>query len=80
MNWDRIQGNWKQLAGRARERWGKLTDSDFDVTAGRLRQLAGKVQEHHGVVKEAAEGRLSAEGAVACQPLFADTEAGWRLP
>ena len=35
MNWDRIQGNWKQVTGKAKEQWGKLTDDDFDVVAGR---------------------------------------------
>ena len=36
MNWDRIQGNWKQVTGRAKEQWGKLTDDDLDVVAGAL--------------------------------------------
>ena len=36
MNWDRIEGNWKQVTGKAKEQWGKLTDDDFDVIKGRL--------------------------------------------
>ena len=35
MNWDRIEGNWKQVTGRAKVQWGKLTSDDFDVIAGR---------------------------------------------
>ena len=44
MNWDQIQGNWKQATGKAKEQWGKLTDDDLDVVAGRRDQLAGKIQ------------------------------------
>ena len=39
MNWDRVQGNWKQMAGKAREKWGKLTDSDWETIAGQKDQL-----------------------------------------
>lgn len=59
MNWDQIEGNWKQAAGKAREQWGKLTDSDLSVVAGRREQLAGKIQEHYGVAKEEAEKQIA---------------------
>jgi uncharacterized protein YjbJ (UPF0337 family) len=60
MNWDRIQGNWKQATGKAKEQWGKLTDDDFVVVAGRRDQLAGKIQEHYGVAKDEAERQIAA--------------------
>jgi uncharacterized protein YjbJ (UPF0337 family) len=60
MNWDQIQGNWKQLTGRAKEQWGKLTDDDLDVVAGRRDQLAGKIQERYGIAKDEAEVQLTA--------------------
>jgi uncharacterized protein YjbJ (UPF0337 family) len=60
MNWDRIEGNWKQVTGRAKEQWGKLTDDDLDVVAGRRDRLAGKIQERYGVAKDEAEKQLSA--------------------
>ena len=60
MNWDRIEGNWKQLQGRVTEQWGKLTDDDFDVVNGRREQLAGKIQERYGIAKDEAEAQLSA--------------------
>jgi uncharacterized protein YjbJ (UPF0337 family) len=60
MNWDRIEGNWKQLKGRVVEKWGKLTDDDFDVVAGRREQLAGKIQERYGVAKDEAERQVTA--------------------
>ena len=60
MNWDQIQGNWKQLTGRAKEQWGKLTDDDLSVVAGRRDQLAGKIEERYGIAKEEAEKQLAA--------------------
>jgi len=59
MNWDRIEGNWKQAAGKAKVQWGKLTDDDLDVVAGRREQLAGKIQERYGIAKDEAEKQLS---------------------
>lgn len=58
MNWDRIEGNWKQLKGRVKEQWGQLTDDDFDVVAGKREQLAGKLQERYGIGKDAAQRQI----------------------
>ncbi|QPF73342.1 CsbD family protein [Roseateles sp. DAIF2] len=58
MNWDRIEGNWKQLSGTVREQWGRLTDDDLDVIAGRREQLSGKLQERYGIAKDEAERQL----------------------
>ncbi|MCA9809633.1 MAG: CsbD family protein [Candidatus Dadabacteria bacterium] len=55
MNWDRIEGNWKQLTGKAKVQWGKLTDDDLDVISGKRDQLVGKLQERYGYSKEEAE-------------------------
>lgn len=60
MNWERIQGNWKQVKGKAIENWGKLTNDDLDVVEGRREQLAGKIEERYGVAKEEAEKQVSA--------------------
>jgi uncharacterized protein YjbJ (UPF0337 family) len=59
MNWDLIQGNWKQLTGKATEQWGKLTNDDLDVIAGKRDQLAGKIQERYGVAKDDAEKQVA---------------------
>jgi len=59
MNWDRIEGNWKQVTGKAKVQWGKLTSDDFDVIAGRREQLAGKIQERYGIAKDEAEKQVS---------------------
>ena len=59
MNWDQIQGNWKQAVGQVKEQWGKLTDDDIDVVAGRRDQLAGKIQERYGVALHDAEKQIA---------------------
>jgi uncharacterized protein YjbJ (UPF0337 family) len=59
MNWDRIQGNWKQLTGHAKRQWGKLTDDDLDVVAGHRDQLSGKIQERYGIAKDEADRQLT---------------------
>jgi uncharacterized protein YjbJ (UPF0337 family) len=60
MNWDRIEGNWKQLKGKAKVQWGKLTDDHLDVIAGKREQLVGRVQEQYGVGKDEAERQVDA--------------------
>jgi uncharacterized protein YjbJ (UPF0337 family) len=59
MNWDRIEGNWKQLKGNVKEQWGKLTDDNLDVIAGKRDQLTGKIQETYGITKDEAEKQIS---------------------
>jgi uncharacterized protein YjbJ (UPF0337 family) len=59
MNWDQVQGNWKQFAGRVREKWAKLTDNDVHVVAGKRDQLAGILQKKYGYSKEQAEKELN---------------------
>ncbi len=70
MNWDQLQGRWKQYKGKIKEKWGKLTDDDLDVIAGKRDQLVGRVQERYGIARDAAEKeadefikQLRAEGA-----------------
>lgn len=58
VNWDQIQGNWKQMKGEARKQWGKLTDDDIDTAAGERDKLVGRVQERYGVAKEEAERQV----------------------
>jgi uncharacterized protein YjbJ (UPF0337 family) len=52
MDWNRVEGNWKQLKGKVKEQWGKLTDDDLDVIAGKRDQLEGKIQERYGIEKD----------------------------
>jgi uncharacterized protein YjbJ (UPF0337 family) len=60
MNWDVIEGNWKQFKGHVKEQWGKLTDDHIDTIAGKRAQLAGKIQEIYGVTKDQAEAQIKA--------------------
>ena len=60
MNEDRIEGGWKQVKGKLKEQWGKLTDDDLDVIAGRRDQLLGRIQQRHGVAKDEAERQVEA--------------------
>ena len=60
MNWDRIEGNWKQLKGTVIEQWGKLTDDELDRIAGKREQLAGRLQQNYGIAKDEAERQIDA--------------------
>ncbi|MBU3538941.1 CsbD family protein [Polynucleobacter sp. UK-Gri1-W3] len=58
MNWDIVEGNWKQFKGKVRTRWGKLTDDQLDLIAGKRIELAGKIQEAYGVGKDEVEEQI----------------------
>jgi len=58
MNWGTIKGQWKQLTGKVKEKWGKLTDDDLTAVAGKKDQLVGKLQERYGYEKDQAEKEL----------------------
>jgi uncharacterized protein YjbJ (UPF0337 family) len=58
MNWEIVEGNWKQLKGKVQTQWGKLTDDQFDVIAGKRTELSGKIQESYGITKDEAEEQI----------------------
>jgi len=58
MNWDQIEGKWKQFTGVARQRWGRLTDNDWEMVGGKKDELVGRIQERYGMAKEAAEKQV----------------------
>lgn len=55
MNWDQVEGKWKQVAGSFREKFGRLTDDDVQNLGGKKDQLVGTLQEKYGHSKEDAE-------------------------
>jgi len=57
MNSNQVAGKWKQMKGAAKQKWGKLTDDDLDVIAGKRDVLVGKLQERYGLAKEEAQKR-----------------------
>ncbi|HEX5998011.1 MAG TPA: CsbD family protein [Hyphomicrobiaceae bacterium] len=54
MNWDRIEGNWRQFTGKVKEQWGKLTDDELTEINGSRDQLEGKIQARYGYAKDQA--------------------------
>jgi uncharacterized protein YjbJ (UPF0337 family) len=58
MNWDRIEGQWKQRRGKAVHHWGKLMNDELAAIAGKHEQLVGMLQEKYGVAKEEAKQQI----------------------
>lgn len=59
MNKDIIAGKWTQAKGKAKAKWGDLTDDVFDVAEGNSEYLAGKLREQYGWTRERAEEEVS---------------------
>jgi uncharacterized protein YjbJ (UPF0337 family) len=60
MNKDILKGEWKELVGTIKQRWGKLTDDDISYIDGSFDKLAGQIQKHYGLSKEEVEKELEA--------------------
>lgn len=58
MNDDRIKGQWKQLGGKLKSRWGKLTDDDLKVADGNAEYLVGRLQERYGIARDEARRQV----------------------
>ncbi len=58
-NRDVLTGNWKQIRGKVKQTWGKLTDNDLTRIDGRFDELAGLVQERYGYTREKAEKEVT---------------------
>ena len=58
MDWNRVEGNWKQVKGMVKAKWGKLTDDDLTLINGRRDQLEGKIQERYGLAKDQAKKEI----------------------
>ena len=78
MNWDQIEGKWKQFTGSARERWGNLTDNDWETIAGKKAQLIGRIQERYGVAQAEAEKQAD-EWAAALKRSGSETRSATHL-
>jgi uncharacterized protein YjbJ (UPF0337 family) len=60
MNWDRVEGNWKEFKGKVQQKWGKLTDDDMTVIEGKRSELNGRLQQRYGVAKDEADPQIDA--------------------
>jgi uncharacterized protein YjbJ (UPF0337 family) len=78
MNWNQIEGKWKQFTGAARESWGKLTDNDWETIAGKKDQLVGRIQELYGEAKAEAEKQAD-EWSRALKQVDRESHAATRL-
>jgi uncharacterized protein YjbJ (UPF0337 family) len=58
MNWDRMEGNWKEFKGNIQQKWGKLTNDDLQVIDGKRNELAGRLQQRYGYAKDQAEREI----------------------
>jgi len=58
MDWNRVEGNWKHVKGKVKEKWGKLTDDDLNVISGKRDQLEGLIQERYGIQRDAARKEI----------------------
>ena len=52
MDWNRVEGNWKQMKGAVKQQWGKLTDDDLTQINGSQEKLEGIIQERYGIAKD----------------------------
>jgi len=59
MNQDQMQGNWQQVKGKLREKWGELTDDELEQTKGNRDQIAGKIREKYGIAKDEAQQQVA---------------------
>lgn len=58
MNWEQVEGQWKDIKGQLRTEWGKLTDDDLEATKGRRDRIIGKILERYGEAKESIGQKL----------------------
>ncbi|WP_426443135.1 CsbD family protein [Bradyrhizobium genosp. P] len=64
MDWNRVEENWKQVKGKVKQRWGKLTDDDLDVINGKQQELGkqqeseGRLQQRYGYAKDKAQRQI----------------------
>lgn len=58
MNWDQIEGKWKQFRGQAKQQWGNLTDNDLEQINGKRDELLGRLQQRYGMAREDAQKKV----------------------
>ena len=77
MNWDQVEGKWKQVKGSLRQKWGKLTDDDLQQIAGNRDKFVGVMQERSGIAKDEAQKRAD-EWASSIRDTESTTDTGGR--
>jgi uncharacterized protein YjbJ (UPF0337 family) len=59
INWDEIEGEWKQIKGKVKQKWAELTDDEVDEIGGKKDVLVGKVQKRYGIARDEAEKQVN---------------------
>ncbi len=59
MNWDQVEGKWKEFSGQVKQKWAKLTDDDLKQVSGKKDELSGRLQKHYGYSKDQAEREIN---------------------
>jgi uncharacterized protein YjbJ (UPF0337 family) len=59
MNWEQIEGDWKQFKGKAQQKWAKLTDDDVELVNGKRTEMLGVLQSRYGHDKETSEREIN---------------------
>lgn len=58
MNWDRVEGQWKQRRGKAVHHWGKLMNDELAAIAGKHEEFVGILQEKYGIARDEAKRQV----------------------
>lgn len=58
MNKDTFQGHWKELRGKLKQKWGKLSEDDIAQIHGSVDELSGKLQKSYGYAKDRVEREI----------------------
>lgn len=58
MNWDSLEGEWKQRRGKAVHHWGKMMNDELAAIAGKYEELVGRLQSRYGIAREEAERQV----------------------
>jgi uncharacterized protein YjbJ (UPF0337 family) len=58
MNWDRMEGEWKQQRGKAVHHWGKMMNDELAAIAGKYEELVGRLQERYGIASEKSKRQV----------------------
>ena len=58
VNQQTLEGNWNEIKGKLRERWGQLSGNELDSAQGNVEQLVGTIQRKTGEARESVERYL----------------------
>src|SRR6185503_2380946 len=57
-----LQGNWNEIKGAVKKKWGQITDQDLVTAEGNTERLVGLIQRKTGETRDAIEHFLEELG------------------